>query len=121
MTETAEKNTGQVLYRVLRNHKLPITSEYYSVTTVEAEGLPLADARGLSERLQREEAEAHPRQTSWTYDIFFIEREDAEKSDVGYKLRKARPKRRKTENVLPKAKEKTKAAARAGQLRLEWR
>jgi hypothetical protein len=98
---------------------LPIPSEYYSVTTVEAEGLSLVDARALSDRLQREEAAAKPRETSWTFDIFFIEREDAEKSDVGYKLRKARPKRRKTENVLPKAKGKAKVSA--SQMRLLWR
>ncbi len=115
------EQTASVKYRVLRNSKLPITSRYFCVTTVEAEGLSLTDARALSDRLQREEAEAKPRQTSWTYDIFFIEREDVEKSDVGFKLRKARPKRRKTENVLPKANGKGKAAARAGQLRLEWK
>jgi hypothetical protein len=109
--------TASVKYRVLRNRKLPITSRYFSVTTAEAEGLSLEDARALSDRLQREEMAAKPRQTCWTIDIFFIEREDVIKSDVGYKLRKARRKRRKTQAVVPKGKAKGKAS----QLRLEWR
>lgn len=108
-----------VLYRVLRNKKLPITSRYYSVTTVEAEGLPWLEAKAMSERLYREEAAAKPLQTSWTHDIFFPERMDAEKSEVGYKLRKERRKRRKTVAV-PRKGRRRKTPALGVQLSMVW-
>lgn len=116
MTEQAP-----ALYKVLRNHKLPITSKYYDVTTVEATGLRWEEAKALSERLQREEAEAHPLQTSWTYDIFYPEREDAKKSDVGYTLRKARRRRRKTATTPTRRRGRSKQPGRSGQLMMQWR
>jgi hypothetical protein len=102
------------LYKVLRNHKLPITGRYFDVTTVEASGLRWEDAKALSDRLQREEAEAKPLQTCWTYDIFFSEREDIEKSRVGKRLRATKRKRRKTAAVP------TKQPSRAVQLAIQW-
>ena len=89
-----------ILYRVLRNHRLPLGSKFYDVTTVEAVGLNWTDAKALSERLQREEAESKPLQTSWTYDIFFCERMDIARSEVGMRLRKNRPSRRKAAPIL---------------------
>lgn len=90
-----------VTYRVLRNSRLPPDSEYYDVTTVEAEGLCWEDAKALSDRLQREEAEAKPRETSWTLDLFYPEREDAAKSSVGLKPRRRRPTKRKAATAPP--------------------
>lgn len=104
-----------VKYRVLRNSRLPPDSEFYDVTTVEAEGLSWEDAKALSDRLQREEAEAKPRQTSWTHDIFFPEREDAKKSSVGKKRRKRRPRRRKASSPPPR-----RPARRTAQLAFTW-
>ncbi len=88
------------LYRVLRNKRLPPDNKYYDVTTVEAEDLVWAEATALCERLQREEAEAKPLQTSWTYDIFFRERMDIAKTQVGMRLRVSRRRRRKAARAV---------------------
>lgn len=102
------------LYKVLRNRKMPRSSRFHDVTTVEASGRRWEEAKALCERLQREEAEAKPLQTSWTYDIFFCEREDIAKSQVGMKLRVARRKRRNTAAIS------TKQRGRAVQLVIQW-
>lgn len=102
------------LYKVLRSRKMPHTSRYYTVTTVEAAGLRWEDAKALSERLQSEEAEAKPLQTSWTYDIFFCEREDIAVSQVGKKLRVTRRKKRTTATAP------NKQRVRAVQLAIQW-
>lgn len=108
-----------VTYRVLRNHKLPpdseLYSEFYDETTVVAEGLSWEDAKALSDRLQGEEALANPRQTSWTIDLFFPEREDGGKSAVGLKRRRARRRSRKAATA-PKA----DALPQPLQLTIEW-
>lgn len=102
------------LYRVLRNKRLPPTSRFYDVTTVEAEGLCWEAAKTLSERLQREEAESKPLQTSWTYDIFFCEREDAAKSRVGMRLRVSRRRKRNAAAVA------RPSAPQPAQLVIQW-
>src|SRR5215213_2521669 len=107
MTEHGTTNRQPVLYRVLRNRKLPPGGRYYDVTT--------AEAKALSDRLQREEAEAKPLQTSWTIDIFFCERMDAKKSQVGMSLRVSRRRKRKSTPAV------TKPRGRATQLVIQWR
>ena len=121
MTANGPTNPPPVLYRVLRNRKLPPGDRYYDVTTVEAEGLSLTDARALSDRLQREEAEAKPRQTSWTFDIFFIEREDVAKSAVGMSLRVKRSRRRTAAPAATKRWTKRRAQGGVRQMLLQWR
>lgn len=104
-------------YKVLRNHKLPVTSRYYDVTTVEASGLRWEEAKALSERLQREEAASKPLQTSWTIDIFFPEREDAVRSQVGMKLRQSRRQRRRAAAAPGRRRGRSAAAV---QLSMKW-
>lgn len=122
MTDAAEHETLEALrarqregvkYRVLRNARLPADSEFYSVTTVEAEGLCWEDAKALSDKLQREEAAAKPRQTCWTRDVFYPEREDAEKSCVGMKRRRRRRRRGAASNAPPPPRQST-------QLVIQW-
>ena len=121
MTEHGTTNRQPVLYRVLRNRKLPPGGRYYDVTTVEAEGLSLTDARALSDRLQSEEAAAKPRQTSWTFDIFFIEREDVAKSAVGMSLRVKRSRRRTAAPAARKRRTKRRPQGGGMQMLLQWR
>jgi len=115
MTEHGTTNRQPVLYRVLRNRKLSPGGRYYDVTTAEAEGMCWVEAKALSDRLQREEAEAKPLQTSWTIDIFFCERMDAKKSQVGMSLRVSRRRKRKSTPAV------TKPRGRATQLVMQWR
>jgi|SRR5215213_6394346 hypothetical protein len=121
MTEHGTTNRQPVLYRVLRNRKLPPGGRYYDVTTVEAEGLSLTDARALSDHLQSEEAAAKPRQTSWTFDIFFIEREDVAKSAVGMSLRVKRSRRRTAAPAATKRRTKRRPQGVGMQMLLQWR
>jgi hypothetical protein len=106
--------TPPIRYRVLRNSKFPPGGKFYDATTIEAEGLCWDDAKAMSERLQQEEAASKPLQTSWTYDIFFCEREDVVKSQVGLSPRVCRSKRRKAVSAPARSPE------RAVQLAIQW-
>ena len=68
----AEKATT---YSVMRSHKLPPGSKPYHEVSPVAVGLSLAAARAEVEQLEREEDEAKPLQTSWTKDVFYLQRE----------------------------------------------
>ena len=73
---TEESPTKGPTYSVMRSRRLPPGSKHFHEVSIVATGLCWEVAKAECNRLEREEREAKPLQTSWTRDVFYCEREE---------------------------------------------